>query len=269
MNASLPLTAAAERPHASAASEGVVIPQYSRRAILAVWAAATVPMGVLAWLVAPGIEGYFSGPETLPFGKALLLCMTIGLAWQFVLVVALVWREQRSLRWSTVREALWLRAPVSPTSGRSRGRLWLLVIPLAVAFGLYSSFAPELPHPAERNFGEFLASDIGQDFLHGAWGWGAVIWASLIFNTVLGEELLFRGFLLPRMQRAFGRWDWVVNGLLFTGYHVHVIWGVLGILPDMFTLAYPTKRYRSAWLGIIVHSSQSVVFGILLFFLVM
>ena len=32
--------------------------------------------------------------------------------------------------------------------------------------------------------------------------------ASRVFNTVLGEELLFRGFLLPRMNGAFGRRDW-------------------------------------------------------------
>jgi hypothetical protein len=29
-------------------------------------------------------------------------------------------------------------------------------------------------------------------------------------------------------------------------------------------MAYPTKRYRSAWIGIIVHSAQSVVFSIIL-----
>jgi uncharacterized protein len=32
-------------------------------------------------------------------------------------------------------------------------------------------------------------------------------------------------------------------------------------LLDAFILAYPTMRYRSAWIGIAVHSSQSVFFG--------
>jgi uncharacterized protein len=32
----------------------------------------------------------------------------------------------------------------------------------------------------------------------------------------------------------------------------------------MFFIAYPTKRYRSAWMGIAVHSAQSVVFAIIL-----
>jgi hypothetical protein len=30
-------------------------------------------------------------------------------------------------------------------------------------------------------------------------------------------------------------------------------------------MSYATKRYRSAWIGIIVHSAQSVVFAIILF----
>jgi CAAX protease family protein len=48
----------------------------------------------------------------------------------------------------------------------------------------------------------------------------------MIFNTVLGKELLFRGLLLPRMRAAFGRWDWLANGVLFGIYHLHVPWTI-------------------------------------------
>jgi hypothetical protein len=94
-------------------------------------------------------------------------------------------------------------------------------------------------------------------------------YALLVFTTVLGEELLFRGYLLPRMNGAFGRGDWVVNGLLFTGYHLHVPWAMPATLFDTFTLAYPTKHYRSAWIGIAVHSAQSVFFAIALLLIVL
>ncbi len=50
--------------------------------------------------------------------------------------------------------------------------------------------------------------------------------------------------------------------------HMHVPWGMPAILLDMFFLAYPTKRYRSAWIGIAVHSAQSVVLAILILTLV-
>jgi hypothetical protein len=66
------------------------------------------------------------------------------------------------------------------------------------------------------------------------------------------------------MNGAFGRGDWVANGRLFTGYHLHVSWGMPATRLDTFVLAYPTKRFRSAWIGIAVHSAQSVVLAILI-----
>jgi membrane protease YdiL (CAAX protease family) len=89
-----------------------------------------------------------------------------------------------------------------------------------------------------------------------------------IFNTVLGEELLFRGLLLPRMNGAFGRADWLVNGVLFATYHLHMPWAIPRILADTLVLAYPTKRYRSAWIGIAVHSAQTIFLAVIVLTLV-
>ena len=76
---------------------------------------------------------------------------------------------------------------------------------------------------------------------------------------MLGEELLFRGLLLPRMQGVFGRRDWVANGVLFAVYHLHQPWSILNNFVDgIFLLAYPSRRFQSAWMGIIAHSSRSV-----------
>jgi membrane protease YdiL (CAAX protease family) len=105
--------------------------------------------------------------------------------------------------------------------------------------------------------------------LAGAWGWFALMGAMFVFNTVLGEELLFRGFLLPRMNGVFGRRDWVANGMLFAAYHVHVPWVIPVTLLDTFIVAGPSKRYRSALVGIAVHSAQSVVFFALVLSLVL
>ena len=240
------------------AAGSVVIPQYSLTKILAVWAAAALPMGALAWIVAPVLDDHFSGEANVPLVKALLLLLTAGLIWQFVLVLILVRREQGTLRWSVVREALWLRSPRDPKSGRRGGRVWLVLIPLFVLFYL-EMFLPEPWKSENRDFAHFLDTDVGKHFFQGAWGWFAVVVILAIFNTVLGEELLFRGFLLPRMNGAFGRFDWLANGVLFAAYHLHEPWVFLSPLADAFVLAYPTKRYRSAWIGIAVHSAQTIV----------
>jgi len=185
-----------------------------------------------------------------------------------VLVAILVRREQGTLRWSTARDALWLRSPRSPKSGRIGGRVWLILIPLTLLFAVEAA-VPAFGVPENRDFAVFLDSDIGKNFLSGAWGWFGLIVVLQIFNTVLGEELLFRGYLLPRMNRAFGRGDWAANGALFAAYHVHVPWLIpITLLVDTFAVSYPTKRYQSAWIGIAVHSTQSVFFAVILLTLV-
>lgn len=238
------------------ATDAAELPQYSLRRILGVWAAAALPMAALAWLVAPWLAGVLDGPSAWP--QAIVVSLAAGLVWQFVLVLLLVRREQGSLRWAVLKKALWLHAPQRPRTGRRGGLLWLLVIPLVVLVAV-QEMLPKLPAPVSRDLALFLGSTDGQEFFSGNWPWFAVVVVMGIFNTALGEEMLFRGLLLPRMQGVFGRRDWVANGVLFGLYHLHVPWTIPVNTLDTFLLSYPAKRYRSALLPIAVHSAQTVV----------
>jgi membrane protease YdiL (CAAX protease family) len=230
--------------------------QYSLAQILGVWAAAAVPMGLLAWVFAPLLRDQLGGDE--PLAQALLILLTAGLVWQFVLVLILVRRELGGLEWSRVREALWLRPPRDPKTGRVGGRVWWWVLLFVLLFALVQT-VPSIPGPSVRDFADFLDSDRGEDFFRDAWGWFAVIVVLSVFNSVLGEELLFRGLLLPRMQGVFGRRDWVANGALFAVYHLHQPWSIpISFVDGIFLLAYPSRRFQSAWMGIFVHSVQQV-----------
>ena len=229
--------------------------------VLAVWAAAAVPMAVLAWVVAPAIAG--DGASTGRFFVTLLSALTFGLLWQAMLVVALVLRERRlDPSWTNVRDRLWLRPP--QTEKRRGGRLWWWVLVFALALAALD-MAPFGPMPPEdRSFGLFLESDAGQAlFLHNWWLY-ALCAVELVLNTVVGEELLFRGLLLPRMRGAFGHADWVVNGVLFGLYHLHEPWVIPNAVVTGFLCAGPSKRYRSAMMGIAIHSVESVFFLLVL-----
>jgi membrane protease YdiL (CAAX protease family) len=95
----------------------------------------------------------------------------------------------------------------------------------------------------------------------GAWWLLALFAVNALFNTILGEEFLFRGVLLPNMSGVFGRGDWVANGGLFGAYHLHQPWGILDLaLSGILLLAFPARRFRSTWMSVIVHSGQSVYF---------
>ena len=153
-----------------------------------VWAAAAIPMGLLAWVVAPLLARTFSGPAALP--RALILTLAAGLIWQFALVLIVVRREQGSLGWPVLKKALWLNAPISPRTGKRNNRLWWMIIPLAMLLAL-AEVLPALPTPAARDAALFFGSDTGQEFMSGNWLWFVILVVQVVFNTVLGEELLF------------------------------------------------------------------------------
>jgi uncharacterized protein len=204
-------------------------------------------MAVLAWVVAPLLGALLPGDE--PFAQALVLCILAGLIWQYVLTLILTRRELGTLRFSRVRDALWLLSPRDPRSGRVGGRVWLWVIPF---FLLWEFFGISIAGPANRDLTVFLPSERGQEFFSGAWVWFAVVVVLQIFNSFLGEELLFRGLLLPRMRGVFGRVDFVANGVLFAFYHLHTPWSIPASLADFIYFSYPTRRWQSVFVIIFV-----------------
>jgi uncharacterized protein len=143
----------------------------------------------------------------------------------------------------------------------------VVVIELALASALENAWVSVFPFVAEPqggySFDAFLGSQEIQQRLVGAWWFLALFVIFSVYNTILGEEFLFRGVLLPRMEGVFGRFSWVANSLLFALYHVHVPW----VMPNAFITGllytYPAYRYRSTWMAIILHSAQSMYIGFL------
>ena len=253
------------------------IPQYSLGKVLLVWVAAAAPMAILEWLVVPALSRGSASPTFVH-----LAVLTIGLIWQFVLVVILLRREGTPWNWSAIRQRLWIRQPSSPKDGRTDRRLWWWLVPVVILTGLYEfkvggaidrlwvSVFPGLSEPPGASLGAALATPEARAQLVGAWGLFWLFIVQAVFNTVIGEELLFRGLLLPRMAGAFGKWDWAANGILFGFYHWHKPWILLSAaLEAVFLFALPSRRFRSAWFGIIAHSGQSVYFAFLLLGLVL
>ena len=259
----------------------VSLPQYSRKQVFLVWGAAAAPMALLGWVVNPLVAGPIDEAAGIP-GTARVLLMTLGLAWQFVFVLLLVRYEARTLSWPVLRDRLWLCTPRNPRTGLPSRRLWLWLVPLVLAYPLWTftigplltdawvtSF-PFLAEPPEFSMSRLLDEPENRELLVGAWWFYALFLLLALFNTVLGEELLFRGLLLPRMQAAFGSLDWLANGTLFGLYHLHQPWGIpSGVVAGALLFALPARFFRSAWVSIIVHSGQSLFFAIVILQLIL
>lgn len=88
----------------------------------------------------------------------------------------------------------------------------------------------------------------------------------LVFN-IFGEEIYYRGYLLPRMRGTFGRWDWVVNGFLFTLKHIYQRWLYPGILVGGLAFAFAAGPLGSLPLAMIYHWVGNFLFNMV--FLIM
>ena len=188
MSVSYPLTATAR---SDAAVSSVEIPQLRIRGIFAVWAAAALPMAARLARCArarrplrrrwPRADG--EGADRVPRDRH-------GLAVR-------PRRDPRrpragDARWSTVREAL---APLSAEPAqRPRRRSRMAGRDPAYPRVHRAQELVALVAAPGTDFATLLESDAGKAFLDGAFGWYGLILAMFLFNTVLGEELLFRGY---------------------------------------------------------------------------
>jgi uncharacterized protein len=240
--------------------------QYSLWQILGIWLAAGAPMWLFGWVAYPALS---TGLPLMDAGLLRMKLFTIGLVWQFMLAMIIVYREEGNIRLGTISRRFWLNHPLSTRSGETNKALWWWLIPLLLLVAaLEIGLRPTLVDLWTRLF-PFFAEPDGYDMsvmftpeirgqLIGAWELLALFFVSALFNTFLGEEFIFRGVLLPKMEGVFGKWDWVANGVMFSFYHLHQPWGILATLLGDLIFAFSGKRFRSNWFPIIIHSGQSV-----------
>jgi membrane protease YdiL (CAAX protease family) len=81
------------------------------------------------------------------------------------------------------------------------------------------------------------------------------VWIPFFFFNIVGEELMWRGYILPRQELAFGRYAWVINALLWTVFHLffglHLL---ILLLPSLFIIPYTVYRRKKTLIGIITHA---------------
>jgi hypothetical protein len=235
--------------------------QYTLQQILGIWALVSLPMALLAWVVAPAIIPY----SPLHPGITYWLLMIAGMGWQFVVSLVIMYRELGTLRWSAIRKRTWLQTPREPRTNRPNPRLfwWLLpalffsaLVNIGLAGYLDMSMVwlfPALQPPQFTDTSQLVSPEF-----QGQWWIMGVLLVSHLFNYFLGEEFLFRGVLLPKMHGVFGKYDWVANGVLFGLYHMHKPWMFPSLIVSSLAITWPARRFRSNWMAIVVHGVEGI-----------
>jgi membrane protease YdiL (CAAX protease family) len=115
-----------------------------------------------------------------------------------------------------------------------------------------SYWPAELQPSSQNSPGGTLPTEFMGQSLAGNWWILILLLVSLIIAT-FGEELWWRGYILPRQELAHGQRTWLVHGLLWCAFHLFAPWNLLTILPGCLALSYVAQRLKNTWPAIIAH----------------
>jgi membrane protease YdiL (CAAX protease family) len=88
--------------------------------------------------------------------------------------------------------------------------------------------------------------------------WMLGLWAVYWPVNILGEEIVWRGVSLPRMQARLGAPAWVLNAALWAAFHTGFGPGnLLMLTPTLVLVPWIAQRRRNTWLAILMHAGLS------------
>ena len=135
---------------------------------------------------------------------------------------------------------------------------------LALTWGLWQTqpILGRIPlHTLPPSLREFLAHFAPTGFmgisLHGQWWIAFYYLFVLVFGNIAGEELWWRGYLLPRQETASGSVAWLLHGLLWAAFHLFfqaTAWDMVRMMPTCCALAFVAQFRKNTWPGVVAHS---------------
>ena len=85
--------------------------------------------------------------------------------------------------------------------------------------------------------------------------WILLAWAPMFLLNLMGEEILWHGWLLPGQERFFGRFAWIPAGVGWILFHAPFGLGtVLLFAPFLLIETYAVRRTHNLWIGVWLHA---------------
>lgn len=135
---------------------------------------------------------------------------------------------------------------------------------LALTWGIWKAqpILGRIPlHTLPSSLRDFLAHFAPTAFmgipLHGQWWIAFYYLLVLLFGNIAGEELWWRGYLLPRQEAASGRVAWLYHGLFWAAFHLFfqaTAWDMIRMMPTCCALAFVVQSRKNTWPGVVAHS---------------
>ncbi len=146
-----------------------------------------------------------------------------------------LWRERLRFKSMTKEDWLW-----------SAGGIISIGIFSSVIMKLLEYFAGPIEHqPAFMSFEPLSAGRY----------WILAVWLPYWLLNIMGEEILWRGVMLPRQEIVFGKYTWLIHGCGWALFHIAFGWQLfLTMLPILFIQSYVVYKRKNSWTGVVIHA---------------
>jgi membrane protease YdiL (CAAX protease family) len=85
--------------------------------------------------------------------------------------------------------------------------------------------------------------------------WILLIWLPYWLLNIMGEEILWRGVILPRQEVIFKKYTWLIHAALWSVFHIAFGWQLLlTMLPILFIQSYVVQQRKNSWTGVVIHA---------------
>lgn len=151
-------------------------------------------------------------------------------------------------RTRSLSERLWLARP----SGRDWRWAALGLLAMGLGSGAMFSLCATLGLDPNPPFARHAQAWTGERI------WMLGLWLVYWPINILGENLVWRGVVLPRMEARLGRRAWLLNA---SGWGIfHLAFGpgnLIVLLPTLLVVPFVAQRRRSTWLAVLLHAGLS------------
>lgn len=239
------------------------------RSVVSVFAVTLIPILIGVYVVLPRLLDH-----GVSFFAGYLICFqTIPFIFMFALMLILYRIEGNRFIWSEFKTRM--RLTVNGKTVLSGIMLLAVCLVLYLALQPLSKmlasttlmsppdwFGPDL-HPLKHGGPGTLMGTAMRGLV-----WAPIVYFAGWFFNIAGEELLFRGYLLPRMELSFKGRAWLVNGICWLLWHCFWRWQMIALIPVTMLLPLIAQKTRSTIPGIIAHGIMNLVTVIILVILV-
>jgi hypothetical protein len=169
----------------------------------------------------------------------------------FIMAILLVKHENGMLDLNTLLQRLRFKKLTWADMKWTLGATLLSFISMGIILVISNFLAFHFSVPALQTTPGFMSSRPleGMERLY------LLVWILMFFFNIVGEQMLWHGYILPRQELTHGKRAWFVNACCWLLFHLCFgIDLIILLLPLLFIIPFTIQRTKNTTTGLIVHA---------------